>query len=203
MQPDGYPTNWRHYDRDVYYVGAGQFGFDTDNGDVNRFAARFRAAACYRGVNLEGYSAATAGGYSALCRVLFTWSAFESFLGICGLDQVTAAPILDARGAGAVIAKIRRADTGSLFYRFIYDRVNTAHKRELENFFNNDPFNAAYLASAIRHLFAHGSLTPNANQVDPDTVTTVCNALCEFLLTVMDDEFGNRVAAGLDAMQGR
>lgn len=203
MQPDGYPTNWTHYDRDVFYVGAGQFGFVADNGDVNRFAARFRAAACYRGVNLEGYSAATASGYSALCRVLFTWSAFESFLHICGLDQRTAAPILDVRGALAVIAEIRRTDTDSLFYRFIYDRVNAPHKRELDNFFNNDPFNAAYLASAIRHLFAHGSLTPNANQVNPDTVTTVCDVLCEFLLTVMDQEFGNRVAVGLDDLRGR
>ena len=203
MQPDGYSTNWSQYDRAVYYVGAGQFGFQTDNGDVNRFAARFRAAVCYRGVNLEGYSAATADGYSALCRVLFTWSAFESFLHICGLDQRTAGPILDARGAHNVIAEIRRADTDRLFYKFIYDRVNANHKKELDNFFNSDPFNAGYLASAIRHLFAHGSLTPNANQVSPDTVTVVCNALCDFLVTVMDQEFGKLVAAGQDDLDRR
>lgn len=203
MQPDGYPTNWTQYDRDVYYVGAGQFGFVANNGDVNRFGARFRAAACYRGVNLEGYSPATTGGYSALCRVLFTWSAFESFMHICGLDQRTAGPILDARGATAIIAEVRRADAGSVFYRFIYDRVNAAHQRELDNFFNDDPFNAGYLASAIRHLFAHGWLTPNANQVAPDTVVTVCNTLCDFLIDVMDQEFGSRVAEGLADLSGR
>lgn len=203
MQPDGYPTNWKQYDRDVFYVGAGQFGFAADNGDVNRFAARFRAAACYRGVNLEGYSAATASGYSALCRVLFTWSAFESFLHICGLDQRTVGPTLDARGALVVIADIRRADRGNVFYRFIYDRVNATHKRELDSFFNDDPCNAGYLASAIRHIFAHGWLTPNANQVDPDAVTTVCSTLCDFLIDVMDQEFGNRVADGLDDLYRR
>lgn len=203
VQPDGYPTNWSHYDRNVYYVGAGQFGFVADNGDVNRFAARFRAAACYRGVSLEGYSAATAAGYSALCRVLFTWSAFESFLHICGLDQRTAGPVLDARGALRIVTEIRGADAGNAFYRFIYDRVNTTHKRELDNFFNADPFNVGYLASAIRHIFAHGWLTPNANQVDPDTVATVCNTLCDFLISVMDQEFGNRVADGLDDLHGR
>lgn len=203
MQPDGYPTNWDQYDRNVYYVGAGQFGFVADNGDVNRFAARFRAAACYRGVNLQGYSAATAGGYSALCRVLFTWSAFESFLHICGFDQRTVGPTLDARGALGAIADIRRADPGHVFYRFIYDRVNATHKRELDNFFNDDPCNAGYLASAIRHIFAHGWLTPNANQVDPDTVATVCDTLCNFLIGVMDREFGNRVADGLSDLNGR
>lgn len=202
VQLDGYPTNWVHFDRDVLYVGAGQFGFVGNNGDVNRFAARFRAAACYRGVTLEGYSTATAAGYSALCRVLFTWSAFESFLHICGLDQRSAGPILDGYGATAVVGEIRRADVGHVFYSFIYDRVNATHQRELDNFFNDDPFNAGYLASAIRHIFAHGWLTPNANQVDPDVVTTVCNTLCDFLLNVMDREFGKRVADGLDDLYG-
>jgi hypothetical protein len=203
LQPDGYPTNWAQFDRDVFYVGAGQFGFVVVNGDVNRFAARFRAAACYRGVNLEGYSAATAAGYSALCRVLFTWSAFESFMHICGLDQRTAGPILDGYGATEVVANIRRADADQVFYRFIYDRVNAAHQRELNNFFNDDAFNVGYLASAIRHIFAHGWLTPNANQVDPDVTTTVCESVCEFLLGAMDQEFGKRVAEGLEDLSGR
>src|SRR5690606_25883019 len=189
--------------RNVYYVGAGQFGFVANTGDVNRFAARFRAAACYRGITLEGYSAATTSGYSALCRVLFTWSAFESFMKICGIDQRTAAPMLDAHGAISVMADIRRADTDSVFYRFIYDRVNATHKRELDCFFNDDPCNAGYLASAIRHIFAHGWLTPNVNQIGPDAVTTVCNTLCDFLIGVMDQEFGGRVADGLDDLNGR
>jgi hypothetical protein len=184
-------------------VGSEQFGFIADTGDVNRFAARFRAATSFRGVTLEGYSAATASGYSALCRVLFVWSAFESFLHICRLDQRTAGPLLDEHGALDTIATIRRADDGDIFYRFIYDRVNATHQRELDNFFRDDPFNTAYLASAIRHIFAHGWLTPNANQVPPDAVTTVCNSLCNFLIQVMDQEFGKRVAAGLDDLNGR
>lgn len=116
-----------------------------------------------------------------------TWSSFESFLHICGFDQRTVGPTLDARGALAAIADIRRADPGNVFYRFIYDRVNATHKRELDNFFNDDPCNAGYLASAIRHIFAHGWLTPNANQVDPDAVATVFNSLCDFLIGVMEE----------------
>ena len=201
MQSDGYPTNWNHYDRDVCHVGASQFGFVAHTGAVNRFGARFRAAVCYRGVNLDGYSTATVNGYSALCRVLFTWSAFESFMRICNLDQRTARPLLDGRGVASVIAEIRSADADEVFYRFIYEHVNATHKKELGNFFNDDPFNAGYLASAIRHIFAHGWLTPNANQVNPDTVVKVCNSLCDFLIEVMDHEFGDRVANGLDDMR--
>jgi hypothetical protein len=203
LQPDRYPENWNDYNRDVFYVGADQFGFVPDIGNVNRFGARFRAAASYRGVNLEGYTAETEAGYSALCRVLFTWSAFENFLHICSLDQRTVGPILDSYSALKVGTEIRRADTGDVFYKFIYDRVNQAHKRELDNYFNDDPCNVGYLASAIRHIFAHGWLTPNANQVGHDTVTAVCNTLCDFLLHVMDQEFGNRITHGLDRLHGR
>jgi hypothetical protein len=203
VQPDGYPTNWQHYDSHVLYVGVDQFGFRPSNGDVNRFGARFRAAAKFQGVLLEGYAQSTVSGYSSLCRVLFIWSAFESFMSICNLEQRTVGPLLDGYGALAVADEIRATDAGNAFYRFIQERVNAAHRTELENYFNQDPCNVAYLASAIRHIFAHGSLTPNANQVEPPTVVAVCNRLCDFLLSVMDREFGNKVAHGLDDLHGR
>ena len=197
MQADGYPTNWSGYDAAVFHVGADQFGLTGGNGNVNRFGARFRVANSYRGIVLNGYSVATADGYSALCRVMFTWSAFESFLGICNLDQRSIGPTLDANGAAAITDTIRHTDTDNRFYQFIHDRVNAAHRGELNNYFNNDPCNLGYLASAIRHIFAHGSLSPNANQVDPLVVTAVCGTLCDFLMRVMDREFGIRVSDGL------
>jgi hypothetical protein len=198
VQPDGYPTNWDAYDEVVMHVGTQHFGFAPNYGDVNRFAARFRAAASFRGIRLDGYTPATEAGYSALCRVLFTWSAFESFLTITGLDQRTAGPLLNGYGATATIEAVRTADAQNRFYGFIRARVNPTHQAELDNYFNNDPCNVGYLASAIRHLFAHGWLTPNANQVDPTAVETVCAAVCDFLLNVMDQEFGARTARGLD-----
>jgi len=202
VQTDGYPTNWQHYDSYVIHVGADQFGFQGSNGDVNRFGARFRAAAKFEGVLLGGYAQSTIAGYSALCRVLFVWSAFESFMSICGLEQRTVGPLLDRHGALAVANDIRASDKGNAFYQFIQERVNAAHRTELQNYFNQDPCNVAYLASAIRHIFAHGSLTPNANQVEPATVVIVCNKLSDFLLRVMDREFGGRVATGLEDLHG-
>ncbi len=201
MQGDRYPTNWDEYDYVVMHVGAKHFGFASDEGDVNRFAARFRAAASFRGIRLDGYTPATEAGYSALCRILFTWSAFESYLKIIGLDQRTVGPLLDGYGAAAAIAAVRAGDIENRFYGFIHARVNPAHKAELDNYFKNDPCNVGYLASAIRHIFAHGWLTPNANQVAPAAVEAVCNAVCDFLLNVMDQDFGERTRRGLDQLQ--
>lgn len=203
MEPDGYPTNWRAYASHVSTTGSKQFGFISNLADVNRFSARFRAAACYRGVILEGYSDATAKGYSALCRTLFTWSAFESFLVITEQALSTMTPCFQRYEGTEVAASIRKADTENRFYAFIYERVNPAHKRELDSYFKDNPCNMGYLASAIRHIFAHGWLTPNANQVDPLVAVTICDSLCDFLLRVMDREFGSRVAIGLDNLIGR
>jgi len=203
MQTDRYPTNWAHYCSHVFHTGADQFGFNSGTADVNRFSARFRAAASYRGVILEGYSDATAQGYSALCRTLFVWSAFESFLKITNQAQGDMGPCFERHGGAEIAEALKRADPGNLFYTFIHERVNATHQRELANYFNADPCNIGYLASAIRHIFAHGWLTPNANQGDPLVAVSICNQLCDFLILVMDNEFGARVAEGLSDLHGR
>ena len=91
------------------------------------------------------------------------------------------------------IDDIRYADTGEKFYRVIFNRVNRNHQKELDNYFGNDPCNATYLASAIRHLFAHGVLTPNANGANPEHVITICDVLYDALFSVMNSEFPRRM----------
>ena len=97
---------------------------------------------------------------------------------------------------------IRKVDVGDRFYGFIYGRVNPAHKLELDNYFNADPCNVAYLASSIRHIFAHGNLTPNAAQAEPAVVIEICNQLSNFLLGVMNAEFGKLMQAFVDMVYG-
>lgn len=202
MQIDHYPSGWNEFDTFVVHVGAPFFGFKSDAGDVNRFCARFRVAAAFRRLELDGYSAATQEGYSSLCRLLLVWSAFESFLSIFGLDQKSVGPILDRHGALPVIAAVKAADPGGAFYGFIYARVNATHKAQLGNYKNDDPCNAGYLASSIRHIFSHGHLTPNAAQVDPNNVATICNALSDFLLMAMDQEFSDCIDKGMNEIFG-
>lgn len=48
-----YPTNWDNYCNFTPHIGPSAYGFVCDNGDVNRFGARFRAAKSFRGVKLE------------------------------------------------------------------------------------------------------------------------------------------------------
>lgn len=198
----GYPANWGHYRSYVPLVGPTAFGFEDDIGNVNRFGARFRAANCFRGINLDGYSHSTAQGYSALCRVLFVWSAFESFMRIVGVRQEDTGALLHRYGGTDVLSRIRELDAEGNFYQFIYERVNARHQRELETYRSSDLCNIAYLASAIRHIFSHGHLTPNANSVEPAICIEICHTLSDYLLYTMDREFGSRVAGFLEEIYG-
>ena len=190
----GYPKEWKNYIKLVGSVIPDDIGFTDSQGDINRFAARFRAANQFKGITLEGYGQNTAEGYSALCQVMFTWSAFETFEKIAKLNRKDLSRELECFGAIEVLNKIRAIDKENRFYKFIYDKLDSSqHKRELDNYFNQDSCNLLYLASAIRHIFAHGWLSPHANQADPKAVNQICHILSQFLLDFMDREFSYRV----------
>ena len=59
---------------------------------------------------------------------------------------------------------------------------------------------APALAAAIRHIFLHGPLTPNAKEARPDDVKIICDRLSRALVTMMDREFSNRVADLVEAV---
>jgi hypothetical protein len=169
------------------------FDLFTSTGDVNRFAARYRLAKSFQGIALEGYSSNTSRGYGALLKIVLTYSAFELFREAIGIRQAELSTLLHKYKAEEWGRKIRAADRDDKFYRFIYERVNQPHKVELDNYFRDDPCNISYLASAIRHIFAHGTLTPNANQAEPAAVLEVCRVLYEAMMTIMDREFEERM----------
>jgi hypothetical protein len=84
--------------------------------------------------------------------------------------------------------------TRNLFpIKSILTQTNSAHKAQIEKHFKGEDLNSSYLASAIRHIFAHGKLTPHANTSKPRNVVKICNAISDFLLLLMDTEFSNKV----------
>lgn len=188
-----YPSQWAEFDKHAHCGNPEVLNLAGSMGDVNRFGARFRMAKAFRGLNLDDYSLSSIQGYSALCRVMFTWSAFEQFMKVIDTKQLNLSQLLAKHNTSTLQQQIRLLDVDDRLYKFIYDRVNPRHKAELDNYFNTDPCNVTYLASAIRHLFAHGTLTPNANQVEPRVVVEVCELLSCELIKIMDIEFSERI----------
>jgi hypothetical protein len=163
-------------------------------GDLNRFASRYRLARSFQSINLADYNQSTVNGYVALFRVFLVWSAFEMFLPVVGCTQDASEPLIAPYDPESVAAKIVALDPTKRFYRFIYKRANDKHKAHVKACFSGASFNLTYLASAIRHIFAHGFLTPSAGEADPDAVCSICSVLCDFLFQVMDTEFERRAS---------
>jgi hypothetical protein len=174
---------------------ASDFGFALPNEHTFRFCQRFRVSKSFEGVKLTGYSTSTVGGYSALFKILLTWSAFESFLKLIDRRQDACGTLLAPYDPEGRIHRIRGIDHKEKFYLFLSGQVNPTHKQELVRYFNNRPFNITYLASAVRHIFAHGSLTAHPNHAQPATIKQISNVLCDFLLHVLDSEFTKHVDA--------
>lgn len=64
---------------------------------------------------------------------------------------------------------------------------------ELRKYLGGKEFNVTYLASAVRHIFAHGYLTPNANRAKPEAVAAICQLLAKNVLRAAGADFKQRV----------
>lgn len=182
-------AGWRDFCQLPYDYDLRSLGIVQSRADVNRFRARFRAATAFQSIHLEGYSDSTIQGYSAFSRALFVYSAFESFMALIGKKPWELGDSLERHGAKEVLERLWLEDSDHRFYEFLHTRVNDNLKIELEKFARLDPCNIALLAGAIRHIFAHGHLTPNVSGVSPKRSSKICNLLSDFLLRFMSAEF--------------
>ncbi|GAB6064265.1 hypothetical protein [Deferrisoma palaeochoriense] len=189
-----YPKGWGRFLKHMRRgAEASDLGFQGTRGDVIRFGNRYRLASSFDTLQLHGYSQSTVAGYSALFRVFLCWSCFEQFSAITGTNRSHFQEIFRPYGADDVAVRLKRIDRNGSFYRFLYERVNPRHRDELDRYLAGGSTNVAYLASSIRHIFAHGMLTPHANDSNPRNVVRCCDLLSDLLLTGMSEEFDRRV----------
>lgn len=192
-----YPPKWSVWDTHAGVASWPFFGFSgkAGAGDVNRFGARYRLAKSFRGITVEGYnSEETIKGYNGLLRVFLVWSAIEPFTSIFGIvTRTELAKFVAKYDSVGCVEKIRSLDKENRFYKFISERVDKAHRTQLENYLSEEACSITYLASSIRHIFAHGPLTPNAEETSPKAVRRICDLLSDFHMDVMDREFEQKM----------
>lgn len=192
-----YPPKWSVWATHAGVASWPFFGFSgrAGAGDVNRFGARYRLAKSFRGIAVEGYkSYDTIEGYNGLLRVFLMWSAVERFKFIFGIGtRNDLAEFIGKHDSARCVEKIKSLDKDNRFYEFISERVDNAHQTQLGNYLAGEPCNVTYLASSIRHIFAHGPLTPNADETPPKVVKKICDLLSGFHMNVMDQEFEQKM----------
>ena len=186
-----YPKGFREFEQLVKKGhDVTQIGFKGDSGTVYRFTNRFRLAKEFKEIEFETYKDDTAIGYTGLFRSFLVYSAFELFLKIIGETQSTITQRLAPYDPGSSIQSVLTADSSRKFYDFIYQRLDTPNaKNGLSDAYNGTSTNITYIASGIRHIFAHGHLSAHANACKPETVKKICDTIFEFHALVMEKEF--------------
>ena len=172
------------------FVSPSSLGFVCEAGDLNRFCSRYRLARSFKEILLDSYTIETVAGYSALFHVFLVWSAFEQFMDICGQTLDGIEPSLTPYGPSSVVVALQGIEGHDSFLKFVRDRLDhQKHRSQVETYLAGQPCNPLYLPAGIRHIFAHGILTPNSGVGTTTTAQQISKVLCDFLFRVMDGEF--------------
>ena len=172
-------------------------GFKGSKFDFYRFANRFRLATSFRGMDLEGFAPETAGGYGALTRVFFTWSAFEGYTELAD-DQAPPYRTLLAHHPRHHIRNLanlcREQDPENKLGEFLREHAQSAPQVIfLKKFREGNDLAVLTHAACIRHIFAHGRLTAHPNGLQAENMTTICNALSGFITDFIRSDFDRRM----------
>lgn len=190
---ENYPPRWGTYTEYVTVAGPDRLGFVGTTADTNRFGARYRAAKCFRRVEFEGVTRDTADGYSALCQILLTYSAFEHLLTCVGVQLSGTSALLTDDEKDRIQTHLRGLNGQREMFQVVHGFVNPTYKAQITHHVSGRRCNPFYLAGAIRHAFAHGLLSATPARAPQLSVATVSRYLCRMLMRVMDREFEKRM----------
>jgi hypothetical protein len=177
-------------------------GFACDIGTINRLSARMRLAKGFQGIQLDGYQEPTVRGYNALFRVFLTHSALECFCDVYGYSTSSSkmgqdlAPVIALYNPGPVIRVFRERDNQDKLYSFLQKHLtNKSLIKDLKECKDCRSDNIVAVSAAMRHVFAHGVLTANANDMNPRAAHEIGTTVANFLFGMMDAEFTKTVEA--------
>lgn len=118
-------------------------------------------------------------------------------LALLGVSKRVAARLLAPYPIAKWVACLTAIDPKYVFFTFIEERLDKGkivHGNTSQFIAGRGCDDVTALAAAIRHIFFHGELTPNAGGVAPATVCQVCDYLIQVLFGVMNREIGPRLA---------
>lgn len=176
-----------------------RIGFDpkVTSGAINRLNARINVAKSFRGIELEGIKQETVDGYSAFFQVFLTHSALEQFTKLYGIKNVGGlSEYLTAYGPEKVVTEFFELDEKCKLYKFLCTHIDERGKKIEEGLTmckHGESTNLAYISAAVRHIFAHGHLSANADGINPRKVHKACMSVSDFLLRFMDAEFTKKI----------
>jgi hypothetical protein len=118
------------------------------------------------------------------------WSAFEALLLAIGIRKDDLSVVSKRHDFTDLLARMRGTGNAAPFFQFVAMELDRkSQKAEVAKFLAAEPCCGLTLAKAVRHIFFHGSLTPNARQAESAAVAASCMMLADGVFGVMDAEF--------------
>jgi len=168
--------------------------------DIYRWASRFRIAKSFEAVQLSGAAKMkeeTKALLDCLFKAFLTYTAFEQFctkvLKIKMNEDGALWQLQEPHGQATVVAGIRKLDPQYQFFSFLSENLDPQPAKRMKAFIAGSPCNVSFFGKAIRHVFAHGSLSPSSGSVDLPQKRAITDEIHGFLIGIMDDEFQSRV----------
>jgi hypothetical protein len=189
MSDSTYPKAWKEYISSLKRKGK------KPARDWAVFAARYRAASSYTGAHFSCFSDKTAKGYSEGIRLLLTYSAFEAAC-IASGHKPHDCPVLGDDGlrkkARVLLQKSFKKTPESEFPLRHALRSQKLSER-VDAFLEGKDNDLLPIASALRHLFAHGIWTPHGAAALSKTTRDALHLLSQSLLVAADELFESSV----------
>ena len=155
--------------------------------ELNRFAARYRLARAFNGIDADGYADDTVDAYGALLKVFLAYSALEQFH-----KAVPARPKQHlserwADWATSPAASLRESDA---IIQFLIKTVRNERLRDkLIAFQHGKHSNVLIVATALRHAVAHGFMSVHPEGTSPKVSKIFCQQMSRMLLSISDRAF--------------
>ena len=156
--------------------------------ELNRFAARYRLARAFNGIDADGYNKDTVNAYGALMRTFLAYSALEQFHK--AVPPVSGRLHLSDRWADQANSQVTSLKGSDAIIQYLIQSVSHKKLRDkLIAFQRGEHENALIVATALRHAVAHGFMSVHPEGTSAKISQMFCNQMTNMLLSISDHAF--------------
>lgn len=156
--------------------------------ELNRFAARYRLAQAFNGIDANGYAKDTVDAYGAVLKVFLAYSALEQFHK--AVKPAKPKQHLSERWADwAVSPAISLRESDAIIQFLIKTVSHSKLKDKLIAFQQGKHDNVLIVATALRHTVAHGFMSVHPEGTSAKVSKIFCQQLSRMLLSISNRAF--------------
>ncbi len=194
-QRNEYPPRWNEF-CDLCKASPKQSAHVLNDGDVTRFANRYRIARAFSSITFQddfSMKAENVDAYGAMMRTFLAFSAWEVLS--MKEDDGKYGSCVGEDMQSQIRKQIRKRYKSHAFIEFLAQRADKRAELILRGFMNGESTDPLSLAGGVRNIFAHGFLPANAKGTTPQATRDICGWLADYVMVNIDRRFNELLDA--------